>query len=84
MKIYNVIEKSYNEIWVYSYDDREKAEKKVKELKERLLRQEWLDEKSFIKKQQLEWGEDAIVWEDDNVDVYWSDYEVFIESTSLL
>lgn len=84
MKIYNVIEKSYNEIWVYSYDDREKAEKKVKELKERLLRQEWLDEKSFIKKQQLELGEDAIVWEDDNVDVYWSDYEVFIESTSLL
>lgn len=84
MKIYNVIEKSYNEVWVYSYDDREKAEKKVKELKERLLRQEWLDEKDFIMKQQFDWGEDAIVWEDDNVDVYWSDYEVFIESTSLL
>lgn len=84
MKIYNVIEKSYNEIWVYSYDDREKAEKKVEELKERLLRQEWLDEKDFIMKQQFEWGEDAIVWEYDNIDVYWSDYEVFIESTSLL
>lgn len=82
--IRNVIVRDFSEIQVFTYDSREKAEKCIKNLKKEILTQEWMDEQEFIKKQQEEYGEDAIVWETEYIDIYWKDYEAYIEQSKVL
>ena len=82
MKIYNVIEKDENEIFVYSFSSQEKAQEYFNEVKKHLLRMNNCKTDDELKAK-YDLGEDSVVIEETVIDLYKLNYELYIEECTL-
>ena len=82
MKIYNVIEKDQSEVFVYSFSSYEKAKAYYDECFKHFLRMhDLVDEEELINN--FSDSEDWLVINEDSLDVYVLDYELYIEEKTL-
>lgn len=78
MQVFNVIERDGREVFVYTFSTYDKAKEYFNECYKHLLRMnDCENEKELLDKFDL-W-EDSVFLDDDIVDIYGLDYELFIE-----
>jgi len=82
MTIYNVIEKSESEVFVYTFSSYQNAKEYLDKCKKHLL---WMyDCKSFDElKKHNDLGEDSFIVDEDHIDIYKLEYELYIEEQEL-
>ena len=82
MKIYNVIEKDENEVFIYSFSSLEKAQEYFDKCKKHLLRMNNCKTDEELR-EKFDLGEDTVIIEKTVIDLYECNYELYIEECTL-